>query len=369
MKIGIMTFWWTKDNYGQILQCYALQKYLNNNGHDAFLIRYNPHVDDRKQRFFLRIQHAMNPCRLMRRILNTMDKKYAQRKFQDFRDRYITSTEKVYNSYAELVLDPPDADVYITGSDQVWNFLPREKGHSGRFNAFLLNFGNDHIKRMSYAASFGKENIDSELGQKMSRVLINFTYISVREKSGLDICRRHGITKAELVPDPTFLVDAHTYRSLYRDASEIKVLKPYCFLYLLTNETGIDVSVIYNWAAAKGLDVIYVPSGARQDLSKRTYAAIPEWLFLIDNAKYVFTNSYHGSVFSLLFHKKFGIIKRVGSGEKMNTRFSSLFEQFSLEPRYINSDINTIDKEIDWTMADTKIRALCASISLLNYVQ
>ena len=364
-----MTFWWTKDNYGQILQCYAMQKYLNNNGHNAFLIRYNPQFDDRKQLFFLRIKHAMNPCRIIRRISNTIDKKHAQRKFQEFRNRYIKSTERIYNSYTELVLDPPDAEVYITGSDQVWNFFPREKGHGGRFNAFLLNFGNDHIRHISYAASFGKEEIDSVLAQKMARMLINFTYISVREKSGLNICQQCGIHKVELVPDPVFLVDANTYRSLYTENNGIKVLKPYCFLYLLTNETGIDVSAIYNWAAAKNLDVVYVPGGARQDSRKRTYAMIPEWLFLIDNAEYVFTNSYHGSVFSLLFHKKFGIIKRVGSGEKMNTRFSSLFEQFTLEPRYINSDISTIDKEIDWIMVDKTIRELCESVSLLSYLQ
>jgi hypothetical protein len=170
MKIGIMTFWWSDDNYGQILQCYALQKYLRDAGHDAYLIRYDPRGDYEKK-LWDKVIRALNPIELFfylqRRIRNKkIIKKNKLRKFNEFRDKYIRQSERIYYHYNDLVPDPPEADVYIAGSDQIWNIfsLPIQQVKK-RLRAYFLDFGKPDIKRIAYAASFGKETVGYEFSK------------------------------------------------------------------------------------------------------------------------------------------------------------------------------------------------------------
>uniref|UniRef100_UPI0026114D82 polysaccharide pyruvyl transferase family protein n=1 Tax=uncultured Treponema sp. TaxID=162155 RepID=UPI0026114D82 len=129
LKVGILTFWWSNDNYGQLLQCYALQKYLRDAGHDAFLIRYNSQNDFTRSPVFIRLLKALNPILLFKYLnyrvnsrKSIVEAKLHDRHFEDFRNKYIVQSEKIYSSYSELKENPPEADVYIAGSDQVWNF-------------------------------------------------------------------------------------------------------------------------------------------------------------------------------------------------------------------------------------------------------
>jgi hypothetical protein len=374
MKIGIMTFWWSDDNYGQLLQCYALQKYLRDAGHDAYLIRYDPRNDYIKTPVWKTILKAFNPVKLVgyihykikkRTVYDTLAKVNKKRGFEDFRGDYIKQSEKIYCSYQELIKEPPEADVYISGSDQVWNpDILSFKKTKNQIKAYFLDFGDMEKKRIAYAVSFGKEKLDDDFIEEITPLLKRFSYVSVRENLGLDICWQCGV-KAEWVPDPTILLSVSDYRSLYSPMNRPNDESSYCLLYMLKNECDFSIEVIYDWAKKINIKVLYITGNLKYDKYERIYATIPEWLCLIDKAKYVITNSFHCSIFSLLFQKKFGIIPLTGKFVEMNTRFYSLFKMFDIKQRFINNSFDVLDTSIDWNRIEDTFKRIQSSCNLL----
>jgi hypothetical protein len=379
MRIGVMTFWWSDDNYGQLLQCYALQKYLRDAGHDAYLIRYDPRNDYVKTPLGKKMLKALNPallCRFLawqvkKRARAKLDALNKRREFDVFRDEHIRQSAKTYTSYRELAVDPPDADAYITGSDQVWNpdFLgvPRS---AGPLRAFMLDFGSAATKRLAYAASFGKERLDDGVIQKMAPLLKRFEYVSAREQSGVTICRQCGVD-AEWVPDPTMLLPAEAYRALYNGAAPFPMPgEPYCLLYMLGNKHEFPVQQVYDWARERGFAVVYVSGNAQYDKYPKTYATIPQWLYLVDHAAYVVTNSFHCGVFSMLFGKKFGVVPLSGEASGMNGRFASLFARFGIAPRFVTAgDISALENPLDEAAVGERLRRLREERGLLERIR
>ena len=354
MKIGIMTYWWSQDNYGQIMQCYALQKYLRDEEHDAFLIRYNSAADFNKTPLLFKLFKLLNPSHVRNFIgnkrsayLHSKEITVHPRDFDSFRDRYIRQTDLVYHSYDSLRDNPPDADAYIVGSDQIWNFqnLPLYKVFN-IMNAWFLNFGGAKTKRLSYAASFGSDSVSKQYAGAIKPLIERFDYVSVREKTGVSICAACGVDGAEWVPDPTLLLGADTYRSLYAENSLRKPEKPYVLLYLLSNPCELSIAKVYDWAASKSLDVQYVTGNAQHDEYPKNYSTVPEWLYLIDHAEYVITNSFHGTVFSCIFRKRFAVVPLKGKVyESMNNRIYSLFERLNIPRTFLeNDDFSVFDK-------------------------
>ena len=338
MKIGIMTFWWSNDNYGQLLQCYALQKYLRDAGHDAYLIRYNPSKDGTAVTpLHRKLVKALNPLCVYRHIKYKIrtrkiaeERRVYDRGFSNFRERYIVQSEKIYGSYQELKENPPEADCYIVGSDQVWNFSfygSDLKYKLPVIHAYFLDFGSPDVKRMSYAASWSVHSLSRKLIDEIKPLLQKFSYVSVREENGIELCRQCGYESAELVCDPTFLLEAKMYRTLYQSENVQKQEQKYLFLYMLNNQCGFDIQKVYDFAADRQLKVVYVTGNGVLDKREKCFATIPEWLSLVDNAEYVVTNSFHCCVFSSLFGKKFGVVKLKGKYAGMNTRMESLFNQ------------------------------------------
>ncbi|MDR2409140.1 MAG: polysaccharide pyruvyl transferase family protein [Bacteroidales bacterium] len=379
MKIGIMTFWWSDDNYGQILQCYALQKYLRDAGHDAYLIRYDPRNDYVKTPFLKKVIKVFNPVKLshfvyykVKKIMfhDKIEKTNYLRKFDCFRKQYMQQSKRMYYSYKELIEGPPEADVYIAGSDQVWNpDLLSFKKTKNQVKAYFLDFGDGEKKRIAYAASFGKERLPDNFIQEITILLEKFDYVSVREKSGLDICRACGFDKVEWVPDPTMLLKASDYRALYANEPLSNIEKSYCLLYMLSNTYDFSIKVIYEWAKSKNLEIVYVTGNLKHDKYEKMYASIPEWLYLIDNAEYIITNSFHCSLFSLLFQKRFGIVPLTGSYLGMNSRFDSLFETMEIRQRFIDSSFTVLDTDIDWNKVENIFKTIQNSCNLLAYIQ
>lgn len=363
MKIGILTFWWSNDNYGQLLQCYALQKYLCDAGHDAYLIRYDFRPDIPKNPFLLRCLKAFNPLKLIKFISYkkhnfqvSSEQTKNDRHFDDFRNKYIVSTEKIYLHYSELESNPPEADVYIVGSDQVWNFSFYKNLHRCRnlIHAYFLDFGKAETRRISYAASWSCTDLSEEVIKEIHPLLAKFDYISVREKSGIEMCRKCGCKNAELVPDPTLLLNAENYRKLYEDNEIRKPQRPYILLYMLNNQCDLDIQKVYDFAQSKNLDVVYVTGNGVVDGRKKFYATIPEWLYLVDNAEYVITNSFHCCVFSLIFKKKFACVPLSGSMSGMNTRIETLCEMFGIKTRWLEENFNVLEEDVDASMKKKK---------------
>lgn len=354
MKIGIMTLWWSQDNYGQLLQCYALQKYLCSKGHDAFLIQYSFQKDIRVTSFLEKCIYLVNPkiiFRLIKKIKNRklLEKEIKEnnRQFDEFRNRYIKKTECNYSTYYDLKNNPPVADIYIVGSDQVWNYCTYSLArYKNPLHAYFLDFGGKNIKRLSYAASWGKKEISNEYIKEISPLLQKFDYVSVREESGIELCGKCNRSDVDLVCDPTLLLNAETYRNIYRENEVRKPEGKYILFYFLNNECNFDIQTIYDFAKLNNLDVIYVTGNGKIDKYKKYYATIPEWLWLVDNAEYVITNSFHCSVFSILFHKKFGVIQLSGGAAGMNGRFDSLFDLMGIEKRYLyKNDFSILERD------------------------
>lgn len=353
MKIGIVTFWWTEDNYGQVLQCYALQCLLRKMGHDPFLIKTYPdeYKVDRNKRYYINtFLSILNPKKIFIYIKRKLQKRkkgskqfFVDRKFDEFRDRYISSTPNVYH-YSDLMQNPPIADVYITGSDQVWC-------HPSPI--YYLNWGDKKVKRVSYAASFGFTKASLSYINTVKPWLKMFDIVSVREESGIEICGKAGRKNAICVPDPTLMLEKLDYVNLLVENrnNEENIL----LLYLLGNEIDFEVQDIYDFAARYSLKVKFVASQGRFDSYQKEYPTIENWLSLINDAKYIVTNSFHGTVFSIIFEKKFLVIPLSGKDSRMNTRIDTLLNKYDLQERKFIDDLDVLLNDIDFSGVKKKI--------------
>ena len=352
MKIGIMTFWWSDDNYGQLLQCYALQKYLRDLGHEAYLIKYRPDNDIVNEPLIKKFYKVFNPKKLYNFAKNRInrkkleiEKKNNDRQFELFRQKYIAQSPVIYTSLKELQDNPPIADAYIVGSDQVWNFYHDFSHRKNLVHAYFLDYGSEKIKRMAFAASWGRTEITDEEISEIKPLLKHFNYISVREESGIELCRRCGREDAEWCCDPTLLLNANIYRELYKGNEIRQIDERYLFLYMLGNKCDFNIRNVYEFAKKKNLKIVHVSGNNLYDNYSKFFATIPEWLYLVDNAEYVITNSFHCGVFSTIFHKQFGIVPLTGKAAGMNARMKSLFELRGTGERFIkNDDFDVLDK-------------------------
>jgi hypothetical protein len=275
------------------------------------------------------------------------------RYFNDFKKKYIKQSNCNY-SYQDLVNNPPVADIYVAGSDQIWNtFHVSLKDAKDRISAYCLNFGPSSVKRIAYAASFGKVQFDNEQTDFFTPLLKSFDFISVREKSGIDICHQCGVENVDWAPDPVMLLDANIFRGLYKIKKMKQVYNgPYIFIYKVGVSSKLSITKIRKWAEKKNLGIVYISGNNQYDKYKKVYATIPEWIYLLDNAGYVFTNSFHASVFSLIFHKRFAVMPIVGKLKDTNNRFVSLFEQFGIKSRFVDFDFDLIENNIDWGIVE-----------------
>lgn len=373
MRIGIVTYWSSSDNYGQQLQCFALQKYLIGLGHDTYLIKYMPtnHIP-----LWRRIARSIKYRLLVSSEQKEKDKKLklicernnllnCRRGFKKFRDKYIKSTEIVYRNIKELRNNPPDADIYICGSDQVWNNSLKDPDTAGWF----LDFGKPTAKRISYAASIGRD-IDSSEINRFTKYLKNFNAISVREQKAYALCHQLGFDKSIIAIDPTLLLNSSAYDSIEIDSNGTDVAgKPYVFIYTLNIRTAEEIywDDFQKIIAKDGLQIRSVSSSgylpARELLPgvQNEQATIPEWLSLIKHSEYVITTSFHGVVFCLLYHKPFYAVLLNNEYSKGNDRIISLLEFLHLSNLIVSNSesLKQINFEnIDWIDIDAMIALL-----------
>jgi len=352
MKIGIMTFWESNNNYGQILQLFALQKYLMKLGAEPYVIRFRRIAPKKKMTFFGKLIRFNPVSQYRQRKRAVYAKNFSQldatRRFEEFKNDHIVFSEEVYFSLDDLKNNPPAADIYITGSDQVWN-------NSFRVSAepFLLNFGDSTVRRIAYAASFGHKNLDSKSEQLFKRNINKFDAISVRERSGLDICKTLEVERAEWVLDPTFLFTQQNWIELL-DLESLgeSTLQKNIFIYVLGNSEISDKAAFINYAhSLKGFNILH--ASANNDRSGKLFPTIPEWVNLIRQSKFVITTSFHGVVFCIINNTNFVVLPNTGKAEGMNERIESLLSLLGLEDHMMSSfnkaRLDTIvNKQIDW---------------------
>ena len=388
MRIGVLTHSASDDNYGQLLQCYALQEYLKKIGHQPFLIHYEVENTPKKD--------ILSPLKIVvRTILNLISKKHRdayrgvktmkmqreinavrnkKRMFEQFKSKNIEQT-RFYGTYSELLINPPQADVYIVGSDQVW--IPMVNSYSSL--AWYLQFGSKEIKRIAYAASFGRQLNESEY-EKFRTLTAIFSAISVRENKAQIYCKNAGVENVNVVLDPTCLVGMEVYMPFIQMN---KTEKPYLFLYYVNviNKDDLSWNQIESFINAKGLELKsvsasgYYPSFDIIPNHENLLLTIPEWINCVYHANYVITTSFHGVVFAILMHRPFVSIPIKGMYSGGNDRVVSFLENFDLSDRIL-ADSRTINdiliSPIDWTPVDTRLKELRKGsedflIKALNY--
>ena len=336
-------------NVGASLQAYALSEYLRQQGHEVEIIDYKPDylnkhysllsVDNpRFNKFFLREVYLL--AKLPKRVIAFFSKR--NRNFDCFKKKYLKLTEKRYNSNEMLKLDCPEADVYIAGSDQIWNPFFQ----NGKDPAFYLDFVPQEKKSISYAASFAVDSIPEKYERTIQKWLKNLDAISVREKSGVAILGRMGLI-AHLVVDPVFLLNRDEWERIIRNECCRKNIFVYDF-----DKSNLVEELVLKLKDEKNLEVhtafpMNISGKVLKEMGPR------EFLGELRSAEIVVSNSFHATAFSLIFHVDFIVTNRK---EKINSRMRDLLELLGLSERMVSS-VNDLDelKPIEWEEIDKKM--------------
>lgn len=349
-KIGIITFQ-RAHNYGASLQAYALQRILEKKDYDVKFINYIDKEIDKNYRIF-RI-YSGNIIIKLKSIISSIiyfdknKKRYSN--FESFINHKLKLTEK-YKTLNELKNNSPQLDCYITGSDQVWN----PDITNGLSDAYTLNFGSDKINRVSYAASIGKSSLGQEdYKTKLSRL----NYISVREKTAKDLLEPVLNRSIEVVLDPTLLVSGGEWESYFNLKNNIN--EKYILAYRVENNEEY-VKIVNELSRKTNLKVINFEKRDRHsyvNFMKSAYTEGPEeFVRLIKNAEYVVTTSFHATVFSILFHKRFFVVPHKTTG----SRVTDLIDKLHIKNRiYYTIDefkaYTNYKEEVDYTESDKNL--------------
>lgn len=347
---ALYTFSDTLDNYGQVLQCLSTQLFFEQLGYDVSVIRYNPQKKEIPTSLLGKIRRGIHNklftlsqrikksdtkslldisseakqrsefYRITSRITTETEEKYP-RGFEDFRQRNFQ-----FFDTGDLFVAPPKADLMIAGSDQVWSYITPLS---------FVQFGGWRTKRVSFASSFGSTNPLEH--PRFSTFLKTFDIVTVRESQGLEYCNKAGRKDTMLIPDPTLLHSKDVYEKY--EEKNFAPSEDYILLYLLGNPIDIDIPSIYTFAESQGLSVVYVPAQGREDEFPKCYATIPQWLNLVHNAKYVFTNSYHGVAFSIIYERQFTVFPLLSPFEKTNERIYTLLTMLDLKDRIFRGEL------------------------------
>lgn len=354
-KIGIITIV-KVNNYGAELQAYALQKKLQLLGYDAEIIDYLFYKNRAHRRE--KISQPFYPYPFKKRIKEFLEPIYNQIKclpfykskkrryksFDAFHEKYTRFSSTSYKSYSQLYQNPPEYEIYCVGSDQVWN-----PGCYTNLNPYFVSFAPKDKKRISYASSFGVKELPQKAKSKYKELLLQMDAISVREDVGVSLVNKISGKNAVTVADPTLLLNSDDWLKItkYDKVPEDR----YVLLYVLKNsnyitEKALEISRKY------GLKIVRICKDAyRQDKKSDKIidildAAPDDFLGLFKKAEIILTNSFHGTVFSIMFQKNFYTIIR--HGVENNSRQLSLLNTLNINRIRYEDDEFTEGMPINW---------------------
>ena len=316
MKIGLVTIFAKNPNYGNKLQNYAGVRILTDMGFETETLVEEPQRDNLKIHI-KRIINMLSGCRLS----GAQHQLEKQDSFYQFDKKYL------HPSYRLLKGKSLDKyDYFAVGSDQVWNptwYMGMKK------DAFWLTFARPEQK-ICMAPSIGLDELPDEWKGYFKEQLMTFPHLSVREESGARIIKELTGRDAEVVIDPTLMLDAADWRMIEKRSKARKNGKPYILKYFLGDQDADNANRIQNIADKNSFEVFELLDTANKDV----FSAGPsEFIDLIDNAKLVCTDSFHACVFSILFDKPFLVFNRKGKYENLGSRITGLLKMLGLEDR------------------------------------
>lgn len=354
MKVAILTQP-LGHNYGGLLQAYALQRFLSDQGFDVETIdrQINPRT------LTVIRARAKNTARFALGRIQTIPTKRKQARMLtqlgQFKGQQLNISPRILSDRALKAYCRKEAfDAFVVGSDQVWR--PR---YSPNLYNFFLDFLDDSfpaVPRLSYAASFGVDQWEfSPQETAHCRDLIQrFDTVSVREQSGIALCRNYLDRDAEQMPDPTLLLDPRVYHQLINDTSPPSAFDTGVLAYLL-DKRDQNAEILERASDELGLKSFSIKPRkslaqvARRNFNECVYPGIPAWLKGFRDARFVVTDSFHGVLFSIIFNKPFVAI---GNQTRGLSRFHSLLMLFGLERRLVESAAEVTSSlanaSIDW---------------------
>lgn len=325
-KIGIVSIFRT-GNYGGTLQAYALLKSINENSYgNAEIINYTCDSINGKLSFkkIVKLGFFHTAAFLIDKICYLPRMK----KINSFIDSYVTmpllnkkELSRLNNNY----------DIFLSGSDQLWN--PDIQDNDGYY---LLDFVLDNEKKRSYASSFGKYELPDLYTDKYKRLLSAYKIITVREKSGADIVERLIGKRPLIVPDPVFLISREDWKLLIKKRI---YEEKYIFAYRLTYSTKITKAVE---RAVKELNISSKSSpfllGHCHNNEMLPALSSFEWLQLIHDSEYVITDSFHAVLFSIIFSKQFYYIVTTSTAKDRLSRVETILDELEIHGRIVDSE-------------------------------
>lgn len=380
-KIGcVIAYARGHNNYGTSLQGYAMVKKIISLGYEVEIIEY-----DKQLSLLDKLKYVYNALRvgemkvLKKRIFPNRDKK----KFPQYANGLKQRTKAVdaykakkliplfhrYTGYKSLSEGSKNYDVVIVGSDQVWTPLSLPNRY------FNLLFVDDSVRKVAYASSFGVSTIPAFQRETTGQYLDRFYKIGVREQQGKTIVESLSHQQAQVVADPTLLLSKEEWeKEIAEDISESTLSNrlraekgQYIFCYLispneearvqakkLSKQTNLPIITIRHMEQYRAIDETIG--------DEAPYAVDPnDFVRYISRATYVCTDSFHCTVFSIIFHRQFLTFYRTGHNEKnnRNSRIDSLFSVLGINPNHIyTGDINGIKDPVDWEEIDIKLKKL-----------
>lgn len=324
MKIGIVTFF-KANNYGALLQCYALSEFLKKNNHQVYLV--DADLPEKNHTLRAKLRHYF----------------YNKIAFQNFRNAYLPA----------IIPSTSNFDVIVFGSDQIWN-LDITKTH---YAAYFGEYVSTNTVKIAYAASFGINVwIHSDKTRHVKAMLNDFSSIGVRESEGIAICKDQFNINAQQVLDPTLLIDKTSYDRLYEPINRPNYIACYIF-HKDSNKINLsaDIAIKLNCDLCLLSDMRY-----RKNVHSIPYPNVSKWLSFIRSSNFVITDSFHCMVFAIIFNKDFIAIPAIPSRAG---RMTSLLKKLSLEQRFfpdIDSALssNELTTPIDYMSVNCKLEVL-----------
>lgn len=341
-RVGILTFQNTL-NFGADLQCYALYRSLENSGCEVEVIDYrSPAIE--KREMHSRVLRQRNAKNMIGLPFEMAFKTLKKRKFHKFEGAYLQY--KPIAAGSPLVDQLSDFDVVVVGSDQVWNLGLTDNDYS-----FFLP-GQCSAKKVSYAASFGNGKYSAEADGRIRRYLSDFAHIGIRESTGVRKAQELGFAYAEQVLDPTLLLSASQWNEICprQQRGEGKYVLAYA-----VNMKDEVVAKAKKIADERHLPLMYVHGNDWTPLGKATnrYGVDPaEFVQYVRDAECVVTSSFHGTCFSLLFHRPFLSVLNNWS-DNGNSRIESLLQLAGLGDEIGGNSV--VDP--DWRVVDANLDA------------
>lgn len=347
MKIGILTIF-SNWGYGSIMQAFALQRILRNNGYDAITFKFKESYElPLKVRYLIYLKRIFLKYVFGKKITIFHEKKrFLENKIiSQNTEKFISKNINHILINNVLDINKNDFDAIIVGSDQVW----RPK-YIRNIEEFFLSFAKDwNIKRIAYAASFGVDywEFSKKQTQECQLLIKSFDKVSVRELDAIKLCENNLNYTPEFVLDPTLLLEKNDYISLF---SEFKHKSSGNLKYYFLDATQDKMKLCENIAEYYGLTPFHVYAEVENqsiDAKDKILPYVEEWLKGFYDAEFVVTDSFHGCVFSIIFNKPFVVYANRNRGI---SRFESLLSIFHLENRMIfkSEEWKNISKNIDW---------------------